>query len=49
VWRGQIHVFQALYRLVPEARAALDCASRFIRTAIESPDELAPGSAERAA
>lgn len=30
VWPGQVHVFQALAALVPEARAAIDYAGRFI-------------------
>lgn len=30
VWPGQVHVFQALAALVPEARAAIDYSGRFI-------------------
>lgn len=30
VWRGQIHVFQALFRVLPEARAALCSAGEFL-------------------
>jgi monoterpene epsilon-lactone hydrolase len=32
IWRGQMHVFQVLHRLLPEARAAMNEAGRFIRT-----------------
>lgn len=31
VWPGQVHVFQMLYELVPEARASLDAAGAFVR------------------
>lgn len=41
MWPGQVHVFQTLYRLVPEARAALDQAGAFVRTVFDS--ELANG------
>jgi monoterpene epsilon-lactone hydrolase len=34
VWRGQMHVFQALHQVLPEARAAMRETARFIRTAI---------------
>jgi acetyl esterase/lipase len=34
IWRGQMHVFQMLHRLVPEARAAIRETGRFIRTVI---------------
>ncbi|MGQ0632500.1 MAG: alpha/beta hydrolase [Sporichthyaceae bacterium] len=30
IWRGQIHVFPALYRLVPEARRAIEHAAEFL-------------------
>lgn len=31
IWPGQVHVFQAAYRVLPEARRALNEAARFIR------------------
>lgn len=34
IWPGQMHVFQALHRLVPEARAAMRETGRFVRTVI---------------
>lgn len=34
IWPGQMHVFQALPRIVPEARLALDRAAAFITTAL---------------
>ncbi|MGH3625387.1 MAG: alpha/beta hydrolase [Sciscionella sp.] len=34
VWPGQVHVFQTLYRLLPEARAALDAAAQFASDAL---------------
>jgi epsilon-lactone hydrolase len=34
IWSGQMHVFQVLHMLVPEARAALREAGRFVRTVI---------------
>jgi monoterpene epsilon-lactone hydrolase len=34
IWRGQMHVFQVLHGLVPEARAAMRATGRFIRTVI---------------
>lgn len=37
VWPGQVHVFQALYRLVPEAQLAIDEAGRFIRRVLAQP------------
>lgn len=30
VWRGQIHVFQAMFRVLPEARAARRSAGEFL-------------------
>lgn len=36
VWPGQVHVFQTLYRLLPEARAALDNAARFACDAVSA-------------
>ena len=36
IWPGQIHVFQMLYDLVPEARESLDQAAEFIRERIYS-------------
>jgi acetyl esterase/lipase len=36
LWPGQVHVFQTLYRLVPEARAALDQAGAFVRTVLDA-------------
>jgi acetyl esterase/lipase len=35
-WQGQVHVFQAHYRALPEAREALDRAARFIGDALGS-------------
>jgi acetyl esterase/lipase len=35
IWPGQIHVFQALYRWLPEARAALERAGGFVGEAVE--------------
>lgn len=35
VWPGQMHVFQAMPRLVPEASAALDRGARFLREALD--------------
>ncbi|WP_433474861.1 alpha/beta hydrolase [Spirillospora sp. CA-142024] len=32
VWNGQMHVFQILNRVLPEAGAAMDDAARFVRT-----------------
>jgi epsilon-lactone hydrolase len=32
IWRGQMHVFQALHLVLPEGRAAMLDAARFIRT-----------------
>ena len=37
VWPGQMHVFQLLYDLVPEARQAIAEASAFIRTRVSAP------------
>ncbi|HEU5155462.1 MAG TPA: alpha/beta hydrolase [Streptosporangiaceae bacterium] len=34
IWRGQMHVFQVLHMLVPEARAALRETGRFVRSVI---------------
>lgn len=34
VWPGQVHVFQALHRVLPEARAALGHAAGFLRDAL---------------
>jgi monoterpene epsilon-lactone hydrolase len=34
IWPGQMHVFQIMHRLVPEARAAMQETGRFIRTVI---------------
>jgi epsilon-lactone hydrolase len=39
VWPGQVHVFQALARFVPEARTAIGCAGEFLRTSIASAAE----------
>lgn len=36
VWPGQMHVFQALHRLVPEADQALDRAAAFVDTELEA-------------
>ena len=36
VWPGQMHVFQAMPRLVPEARPALNRAAQFLRDAVAS-------------
>ena len=36
VWPGQMHVFQALSRVVPEARPALDRAAEFIVTELDA-------------
>lgn len=36
VWPGQMHVFQAMPRLVPEARPALNRAAQFLREAVAS-------------
>ncbi len=33
VYRGQIHVFQAMFRVLPEAREAIECAGRFLKEA----------------
>lgn len=46
VWPGQVHVFQALYRLVPEARAALAHAGGFVRAVLDR--EPVPGPDEQA-
>lgn len=35
IWPGQMHVFQALTRLVPEAQVALDRAARFVVEQLE--------------
>ncbi|ULE35818.1 alpha/beta hydrolase [Mycobacterium sp. IDR2000157661] len=35
VWRGQIHVFQAMFRVLPEARAALRSAGEFLSGSAE--------------
>ncbi|GAA2424723.1 hypothetical protein GCM10010191_41190 [Actinomadura vinacea] len=40
VWRGQMHVFQMLNRVLPEAGAAMAEASRFVRTVVAG---AAPG------
>jgi monoterpene epsilon-lactone hydrolase len=37
VWAGQMHVFQMLNQVLPEARAAMLETARFIRTAITTP------------
>ncbi|WP_082469024.1 alpha/beta hydrolase [Sciscionella sediminilitoris] len=37
IWPGQVHVFQALYRLLPEARGALAHAGHYIRTRLGEP------------
>jgi epsilon-lactone hydrolase len=42
VWDGQVHVFQMLYDLVPEARESLDEAAAFIRSRVAEP--AAPGA-----
>jgi acetyl esterase/lipase len=34
IWPGQMHVFQALHKVVPEARAAIQVTARFARTVI---------------
>jgi epsilon-lactone hydrolase len=34
IWRGQMHVFQVLHMLVPEARAAMRETGRFVRSVI---------------
>jgi monoterpene epsilon-lactone hydrolase len=34
IWSGQMHVFQVLHMLLPEARAAMREAGRFVRTVI---------------
>ncbi|WP_058855762.1 alpha/beta hydrolase [Nocardia jinanensis] len=36
IWPGQVHVFQALPRLTPEADIALDRSAQFLRTALFS-------------
>ena len=36
VWPGQMHVFQAVPRLVPEATAALDRAAGFITASLDA-------------
>ncbi len=38
VWPGQVHVFQAFARILPEARAAIDRAGRFIKDHVERGD-----------
>jgi acetyl esterase/lipase len=53
IWPGQVHVFQALHRLLPEAQAALDETAAFIGDALaahsaEEPEEY-PGTADCAA
>lgn len=56
IWPGQVHVFQMLYELVPEARASLDAAGAFIRAQISSSagkgtsagDRPAPSSSQAA-
>jgi acetyl esterase/lipase len=40
-WQGQVHVFQAHYRALPEAREALDRAARFIASHQGSPQPQA--------
>ena len=56
VWPGQMHVFQMLYELVPEARESLDQAAAFIRARLYSSagngtsagDRPAPSSSQAA-
>jgi epsilon-lactone hydrolase len=40
IWPGQMHVFQMLYELVPEARESLDQAAAFIGRRIWSPQTV---------
>jgi acetyl esterase/lipase len=49
VWPGQMHVFQALYALVPEAHRALRHAARFIAGVLPEADAPATDVATRAA
>jgi acetyl esterase/lipase len=37
VWKGQMHVFQMLNRVLPEADTAMDETGRFIRTVVGVP------------
>ncbi|XRQ06490.1 alpha/beta hydrolase [Actinomadura welshii] len=50
VWKGQMHVFQILNRVVPEASAAMRDAGRFIRsvTAPAAPEQPEAGRPEAA-
>ena len=41
IWPGQVHVFQMLYELVPEARAALAEAAGFIQAQLARPAPVA--------
>ncbi|QXJ23527.1 alpha/beta hydrolase [Actinomadura graeca] len=41
VWQGQMHVFQILNRVLPEAGAAMREAARFVRSATEGPEAVA--------
>lgn len=41
VWPGQVHVFQAFARLLPESRHAIDRAGRFLRARVTR-DDAAP-------
>lgn len=43
IWPGQAHVFQILYRFVPEAREALDEAAGFVRERLADPGPRADG------
>ncbi len=49
IWPGQIHVFQMLYDLVPEARESLDQAAEFIRERIYSSSGNGTSAGERPA
>jgi monoterpene epsilon-lactone hydrolase len=45
VWKGQMHVFQMLHRVLPEASAAMDETSRFIRSIVDIPEEAGRAAA----
>lgn len=44
IWPGQVHVFQMLYEIVPEARAALREAAEFIQARLQRDGAIAPGA-----
>lgn len=47
VWPGQMHVFQAMHRMVPESTRAMSRAARFITTVLAADPVRRSGSAEQ--